>query len=391
MFLLRTLLFTLCCCFLFSATANAQAIDSIAFHHKAKALLDGSVGDGMLIKMNIQIKRNQISGIYYYKKYQEAIAIRGTIKKHSNNISTFELREYGSNSDEVTGIFSGHIATNNMGEYIWQGTWQSANGSLVFPFQLKEFNRYYVGRQYFANEMLLADHNFQLITREGGNIFITDPWCHQASVSYCQIGGLKDTSVQNKVNHFLRNRFASEEKILKYRNVTEYFNACLVELDETNHQIYDKIYMQSYEAKWFTPKLLSVGFYISEFLGGAHDSERNEYFTIDLQTGKTLAFSDLFKKDSNFLNYIATYCQKELLDGDVSLVSDESQSPNYEIYRQATAANLDNFEHFYLTSSGLTIVFPYYQLERSWAERIDEEVQISYKDLQGYLKTYFQY
>mgnify|MGYP006253092833 CR=1 FL=1 len=389
MFLLRILLFFLCSASFFTATAYAQAIDSIVFHHQAKALLDGSIGDEMLIKMNIQVRNNQISGIYYYKKYQEAIAIRGHIKKHSNNISTFELREYGNDSEAITGIFIGHISQNNMGEYVWQGTWQSADGNIAYPFQLKEFNRYYIGQQYFANGMTLANHDFQLITREGGNIFITDPWCHQASVSYCQIGGLQDTSVQNKVNRFLSNRFFSESKILKYREIREYFNACMVELDETNHQIYDKIYTQSYETKWFTPKLLSVGFYVSEYLGGAHDSERNEYLNIDLRNGVVLQLSDLFKKDSNFLEYIAAYCQKELLENDVLLVSDESQSPNYEIYRQATAAKLDNYEHFYLTSSGLTIVFPYYQLERSWAERINEEVTISYKDLQAYLNNKF--
>ncbi|MGB1205597.1 MAG: PdaC/SigV domain-containing protein [Chitinophagales bacterium] len=390
MFLLRTLLLFLCTTSLFIATANAQAIDSIVFHQQAKSLLDGSIGDGMLVKMNIQIKRNQISGIYYYKKYQEAIAIRGHIKKHNNDISTFELREYGNDSAEVTGIFIGHISTNNMGEYVWEGTWQSGDGSIAYPFQLKEFNRYYIGHQYFSNKMMLADHDFQLITREGGNIFISDPWCHQASASYCQIGGLQDTSVQNKVNRFLKNRFASEEKILKYRNVSEYFNACMVELDETNHQIYDKIYTQNYETKWFTPKLLSVGFYVSEFLGGAHDSEQNTYATLDLRTGEMLQLTDLFKKETNFLEYIAVYCQKELLDQDVLMVNDESQSPNDEVYRKATVASLDNFEHFYLTSSGLTIVFPYYQLERSWAERINEEVTISYNDLQVYLKNDFQ-
>ena len=203
MLLLRTLLLFLCSTTFFIATANAQAIDSIVFHYQAKALLDGSIGDGSLIKMNIKVKRNQIFGIYYYKKYQEAIAIRGHIKKHSNNISTFEMQEYGDDLGVTTGIFSGHISQNNMGEYVWQGTWQSADGSIAYPFQLKEFNRYYIGHQYFANKMLLADHDFQLITREGSNIFITDPWCHQAKVSYCQIEGLQDTSVQNTVNRFL--------------------------------------------------------------------------------------------------------------------------------------------------------------------------------------------
>ena len=97
--------------------------------------------------------------------------------------------------------------------------------------------------------------------------------------------------------------------------------------------------------------LVSVYLYTEEYhAGAAHPGHHTWALNYDLETGKVLALTDLFKPDSRYLDVIADYCIAELKKRD-ALQFEEGAAPKPENYRNWNIAR-----------EGLLITFDEYQV-----------------------------
>ncbi|HZD55986.1 MAG TPA: hypothetical protein VE136_04645, partial [Anaerolineales bacterium] len=76
--------------------------------------------------------------------------------------------------------------------------------------------------------------------------------------------------------------------------------------------------------------ILSVVFFVSEYLGGAHPGGHHDVINYDLSEAKVLSLGDLFKPESNYLEAIADYSIQELKKNQEVLFPnfEEGASPN---------------------------------------------------------------
>lgn len=108
-----------------------------------------------------------------------------------------------------------------------------------------------------------------------------------------------------------------------------------------------------YEVHYKSGKLLSVdqGFYI--YGGGAHGIP--DYFTLlyDVKNNKIIELKDIFREDVDYAKVISDFSKKKLLEN--------KDMDEYDVNRGA-GPDPANFEKFYITEEGMTIIFPPYQV-----------------------------
>jgi len=99
--------------------------------------------------------------------------------------------------------------------------------------------------------------------------------------------------------------------------------------------------------------LVSVRFVFWEYEGGAHGNYGFHGLTYDIQTGRVLTLGDLFTPGSGYLEGIAAYSEKDLLE--------QLGAPDKDWVKKGTAPNPDVYESLWtLTDQGLQITFDPY-------------------------------
>lgn len=86
------------------------------------------------------------------------------------------------------------------------------------------------------------------------------------------------------------------------------------------------------------------------YAGGAHPGRAFKTINYSLPNGRTLRLSDLFTSGSDYLNALASFCSQEL------------KQRNVLFFPEGAAPTEDNYKVWNLTSSGLEITFPEYQV-----------------------------
>jgi len=106
--------------------------------------------------------------------------------------------------------------------------------------------------------------------------------------------------------------------------------------------------------------------------GRAHPYHTHQVLNYDLNTGKPISLSDLFKHNSQYLKLIAELSRKQLL----AKLPDKTIS---DMIKQGTQANLKNFKNWNIQNDTLLITFDEYQV----APYVNgpQEVEIPYSDL----------
>ncbi|MDP4145027.1 MAG: hypothetical protein Q8936_11185 [Bacillota bacterium] len=102
-----------------SKEAPADELDSKSF------ALAGTINKNLNIHMKLNFRKKEVTGSYYYDKYNQNISLKGTYDNYHN----VKLTESDENSN-ITGIFTGKISTS--GDF--EGTWSAPNGSKQMPF-----------------------------------------------------------------------------------------------------------------------------------------------------------------------------------------------------------------------------------------------------------------
>ena len=87
--------------------------------------------------------------------------------------------------------------------------------------------------------------------------------------------------------------------------------------------------------------------------GAAHPYHYSMTFNYDLEQGRQLSISELFPKDSKYLEALSTYCIAELSKRDIGF---------YGGFQQGAEPTVENYRNWNLTLEGLMITFDEYQV-----------------------------
>jgi hypothetical protein len=99
--------------------------------------------------------------------------------------------------------------------------------------------------------------------------------------------------------------------------------------------------------------ILSVVFFVSQYLGGAHPGDHHDVINYDLTQAKVLDLADLFKSGSDYLEVIAGYSIQELKKNQKILFS------NFEA---GASPKPENYAAWSITPTGLLVIFEEYQV-----------------------------
>lgn len=99
--------------------------------------------------------------------------------------------------------------------------------------------------------------------------------------------------------------------------------------------------------------ILSVVFFVSQYLGGAHPGDHHDVINYDLTRANVLGLEDLFKPGSDYLGVIAAYSIQELKK------NQEILFPNFE---ESASPTLENYAVWSITPRGLLVIFEEYQV-----------------------------
>lgn len=128
----------------------------------------------------------------------------------------------------------------------------------------------------------------------------------------------------------------------------------------------------TYQSSLATDAFLSISF-IGYTYGANPGNQAPQSFSVnyDLTSGKPLKLSDIFKRDSKYLEFISKYCI-DVLSRNPSSYIKEGLSP--------TAAN---FENWHITTKGVMFEFPACKV-RNCSDG-DQSVEIPFSDLEAIL------
>lgn len=164
------------------------------------------------------------------------------------------------------------------------------------------------------------------------------------------IGATRDARLV-KLNQELRSLIAAGVKEFK-----SYFNEPQEQMGPSGSS-YDSAYWVTLS----TPTLISLAFGISTYgEGAAHPNHNTMVFNYDLDKGRTLSLSELFKPNSNYLKLISSYTINELK-------KKFAPDPDLDWIENGAGAKEENYKNWNLTRSGLQITFDPYQVA-SYAE-----------------------
>lgn len=110
----------------------------------------------------------------------------------------------------------------------------------------------------------------------------------------------------------------------------------------------------SYETVNASSKVVSVVFYISASMGGAHPELGLATFVYSAKDGRRLSYADLFANQDGMLRTFSEICRDTL----AAQLGDRAED---EMLKAGTTQDIANFDLFVPTSSGLRIYFPPYQ------------------------------
>lgn len=107
-----------------------------------------------------------------------------------------------------------------------------------------------------------------------------------------------------------------------------------------------------YKIVYQNERALSLLFTVSAYMrGAAHPN--NSLETLNFIDGKKISFAELFKKDTDYLNPIATICKNALMKKDFS---------NDELIIEGTKPAIENYQNWNFSKEGLVITFKPYQV-----------------------------
>jgi hypothetical protein len=172
---------------------------------------------------------------------------------------------------------------------------------------------------------------------------------YEVRANYPQIEGLKDKGIQDKINKYI---FTAASDNLK--NFITDMSDWEIPKDLPDVYSYMEIDFESYT---LNEDVFSFAFQISSYYAGAaHPNHWTNSMNWDLKKGTFIAFKDLFKPDSKYLEKISAYCIEDL--------KLQAKINDYEFFEDmlydGAGSRDSNFVNYNLVQKGLQITFDPY-------------------------------
>lgn len=298
-------LFLLGLCFMFIACEKAGNKDNQATNETAdktaavesKPLprffykkLAGKIGDNMFISMDLTRNDTALEGIYIYLSKKQPIQLSGTIDAEGNvRLAEFvTVRTKDGEDLKETGKFTGKMDNSS-----FKGTW--SGGGKSFPFELTESkDKNYAQLSY---ESHIKSYKAQGNEGDGGATI---------DYAYCQVTDCGNEAAKTAINQSIMREILMgtdiEGKQKMYASIEEKmadyiadFRKDATELNTDNAEgmslNYDDIL--STQILYNYNHLLSISYFVSTYMGGAHPNSGVSYKNYDLHSGKILTLNDV--------------------------------------------------------------------------------------------------
>ena len=266
----------------------------------------------------LKIDGEQVSGTYAYAHLNQPLTLAG--RRASGGRVTLDETD---GSGRTTGHFTGDLRTFNQGDDVrpaFVGAWTRADGSGSTPFALYE--------------QIGEDKGVRLTVRP----FAAGARARQVEAVVPALvapAGIRIDPFNEAAAKLVGKRVAA-------------FTAALTTTDPKRES-----FSSGVDVQVMAHGLVSVRFVFWEYEGGAHGNYGFHGLTYDIQTGRVLTLGDLFTPTSGYLEGIAAYCEKNLLD--------QLDSPDKDWVKKGAAPKPDVYETLWtLTDEGLQITFDPY-------------------------------
>ncbi|MDP2663831.1 MAG: DUF3298 and DUF4163 domain-containing protein, partial [bacterium] len=201
----------------------------------------------------------------------------------------------------------------------------------------------------------------------------------EIELSYPQLSGTHP-EIQEAINDGI-NKFITDIRIDFEQNA---FELGLTPDMGVPEEVKSQLFL-TYANTLLSERVLSFSFDVYTYIAGAaHPFPLRRGLSFDLESGGQLFFSDLFKEDSNYLEFISVKSIERLNEK----LNPENEETSTEWIESGAGPKSENYEEFYLSPDGLTIVFNVYQVT-AYALGT-QEILLSYEELSPVLKEEFQ-
>lgn len=161
--------------------------------------------------------------------------------------------------------------------------------------------------------------------------------------------------VELKINAFYDNRakmlYERAKKELYRDAVKQYEYAISQGFPFNPYQV-----VSVFETTYNYPPLLSIYEDVYEYTGGAHGNTVRYSDTWDINTGKRLLLSNLFKRGYDYRTVILKEIERQ-----ATMLNNSGQMPFFDDYKVGIIKYFDE-KNYYLTTNGLAIYYPLYTI-----------------------------
>ncbi|MDD3341062.1 MAG: polysaccharide deacetylase family protein [Bacilli bacterium] len=123
---------------------------------------------------------------------------------------------------------------------------------------------------------------------------------------------------------------------------------------------------------------------VYKYTGGNHYAREEKSYYFNFKTKKQLRLSDFFLEGKDYLHELSKYAKEEVLN----YASSKGKTFDEAWVNKGTEEKEENFKHFFFNDSGLTIIFPPYQVS-SWADG-EVRITIPFTKINRYLKEVYR-
>ncbi len=207
-------------------------------------------------------------------------------------------------------------------------------------------------KKFFLLFLLLAfsytyADNIKIVTKEIKDS--SETLRYEVRAKYPQVEGLKEKKIQEDINKKIY-RAANDNLKSFIKDISEWE----IPKDLTDVYSYMEIDFESYT---LDENVFSFAFYIeSYYAGAAHPNHWTASMNWDLKNGKIIAFKDLFKPSSKYLEKISAYCIEDL--------KLQAKINDYEFFEDmlydGAGPKDSSFVNYNLVQKGLQITFDPY-------------------------------
>jgi len=184
--------------------------------------------------------------------------------------------------------------------------------------------------------------------------------------------------INSVIEGFITNQLQEQRKhIIEMREESE-----LVEIYGESHWVDN--FQISYSSPYISENIFSVEFTIYNYaLGMAHGNWIHKTFCFSVNPTFEIKLEDLFDSNTDYLEFISSYCIKELLKPlGFEIHTRESKEFVESFLKDGVSPKLENFRNFLFNDNEMTIMFHPYQAgcfaEGSKSVKIPLEILIKY-------------